>query len=49
MAFANSKHRLSGKLECGGQDHFYLEGQIAMTIPQEDNNFFDIFLNTTSF
>ena len=23
----------------GGQDHFYLEGQIAMTIPQEDNNF----------
>ena len=38
-AIANSKHHLSGKLECGGQDHFYLEGQIAMTIPQEDNNF----------
>ena len=38
-AIANSKHRLSGKLESGGQDHFYLEGQIAMTIPQEDNNF----------
>ena len=38
-AITNSKHRLTGKLECGGQDHFYLEGQIAMTIPQEDNNF----------
>ena len=38
-AITNSKHRLSGKLESGGQDHFYLEGQIAMTIPQEDNNF----------
>ena len=39
MAIKNSNHQLKGKLECGGQDHFYLEGQIALTIPQEDNNF----------
>jgi xanthine dehydrogenase large subunit len=34
-----SKYSLRGELYSGGQDHFYLEGQIAMTIPQEDNNF----------
>ena len=34
-----SKHTLEGELYSGGQDHFYLEGQISMTIPQEDNNF----------
>jgi len=34
-----SKYKLKGELYSGGQDHFYLEGQIAMTIPQEDNNF----------
>ena len=39
IAIKNSNHQLKGKLECGGQDHFYLEGQIALTIPQEDNNF----------
>ena len=38
-AIKNSKHHLKGKLVCGGQDHFYLEGQIAITIPQEDDNF----------
>jgi xanthine dehydrogenase large subunit len=34
-----AKNTLKGELYSGGQDHFYLEGQIAMTIPQEDNNF----------
>ena len=34
-----SKNILSGDLYSGGQDHFYLEGQIAMTVPQEDDNF----------
>ena len=34
-----AKNKLKGELYSGGQDHFYLEGQIAMTIPQEDNNF----------
>ena len=37
--FKKSNNILKGKLYSGGQDHFYLEGQIAMTIPQEDNNF----------
>jgi xanthine dehydrogenase large subunit len=29
-------HRLRGSLRMGGQDHFYLEGQIAIALPQED-------------
>ncbi|HVK54476.1 MAG TPA: xanthine dehydrogenase molybdopterin binding subunit [Burkholderiales bacterium] len=28
-------HRLQGAVSIGGQDHFYLEGQIAAAIPQE--------------
>jgi xanthine dehydrogenase large subunit len=32
-ALAEAAHRLSGELRCGGQDHFYLEGQIAIAIP----------------
>jgi xanthine dehydrogenase large subunit len=34
-ALKSAKHRLSGELRCGGQDHFYLEGQIALAIPGE--------------
>ncbi len=34
-ALAAAPHRLSGELEVGGQEHFYLEGQIALAIPQE--------------
>jgi xanthine dehydrogenase large subunit len=33
---AGSAHRLQGTVHIGGQDHFYLEGQIAVAIPQED-------------
>ncbi len=33
---AQAPHRLSGSLSVGGQDHFYLEGQIAAAIPQDD-------------
>jgi len=33
---ASSAHRLQGTVLMGGQDHFYLEGQIAAAIPQED-------------
>src|SRR2546421_1187068 len=33
---ASSEHRLQGTVVIGGQDHFYLEGQIAIAIPQED-------------
>ena len=29
-------HRRRGSLSIGGQDHFYLEGQIAIALPQED-------------
>ena len=28
---------LSGEIEMGGQEHFYLEGQVAMAIPQEND------------
>jgi xanthine dehydrogenase large subunit len=32
-ALASAPHRMRGELRCGGQDHFYLEGQIALAIP----------------
>ncbi|MFY8086103.1 MAG: molybdopterin cofactor-binding domain-containing protein, partial [Rubrivivax sp.] len=34
-ALARAPHRLSGAFEVGGQEHFYLEGQIAYALPQE--------------
>ncbi|AMO22354.1 xanthine dehydrogenase molybdopterin binding subunit [Ramlibacter solisilvae] len=34
-ALARSRHRMQGRLEVGGQEHFYLEGQVAYAIPQE--------------
>ncbi len=34
-ALAASQHLLSGQLEVGGQEHFYLEGQIAYVLPLE--------------
>jgi xanthine dehydrogenase large subunit len=34
-ALAHAPLRLSGSLSMGGQDHFYLEGQIAYALPQE--------------
>ncbi len=37
-AIAAASHRLQGELRTGGQDHFYLEGQAAMSIPQEDGD-----------
>ena len=35
-AIANAPHRISGRLEMGGQDHFYLEGMVAYALPGED-------------
>ena len=35
-ALAKAPHRLSGRFDIGGQDHFYLEGQIALARPGED-------------
>ena len=31
-------HQLEGEMEIGGQEHFYLEGQVAAAIPQEDGD-----------
>jgi xanthine dehydrogenase large subunit len=36
-ALAKSPRRLKGSMEIGGQDHFYLEGQIALAIPGEQD------------
>ncbi|MBT0569108.1 xanthine dehydrogenase molybdopterin binding subunit [Curvibacter sp. CHRR-16] len=36
-ALESAPHTLQGQLEVGGQEHFYLEGQIAYAIPQEQN------------
>lgn len=35
---ARARHRRTGRLEIGGQDHFYLESQVALAIPQEDGD-----------
>jgi len=35
-ALANAPHRLQRRLDLGGQDQFYLEGHIAMAIPEEN-------------
>jgi xanthine dehydrogenase large subunit len=37
-AIAAAPHALSGTLAMGGQDHFYLEGQVAMVLPGEDGD-----------
>jgi xanthine dehydrogenase large subunit len=34
-ALSNARHTLHGTLEVGGQEHFYLEGQVAYVLPQE--------------
>ncbi len=36
-AIANAPHRLVGTFEVGGQEQFYLEGQISYAIPKEDD------------
>lgn len=35
-ALARAAHRLQGEFHIGGQEHFYLETQVAMVIPGED-------------
>jgi xanthine dehydrogenase large subunit len=35
-AIAGAPHRLASSLEVGGQEQFYLEGQISYAIPRED-------------
>lgn len=38
VALERAKCRLAGRFAIGGQDHFYLEGQIAMALPGEDGD-----------
>ena len=35
-AIAAAPFRSSGTLRIGGQEHFYLEGQVALAVPGED-------------
>lgn len=37
-AMASAPHRLSAEFTVGGQEHFYLEGQIAFALPGEDGD-----------
>ncbi|MGF1593044.1 MAG: xanthine dehydrogenase molybdopterin binding subunit [Kiloniellaceae bacterium] len=37
-ALAKAPRRLAGRMAVGGQEHFYLEGQIALAIPGEDDD-----------
>lgn len=34
-ALSTAKNRLQGSMEIGGQEHFYLEGHVALAMPQE--------------
>ncbi len=45
VALSTSPNRLQGKIFTGGQEHFYLEGQVSMSLPQEDG---DILVLTSS-
>ena len=44
-ALARAPYTLSGTLEVGGQEHFYLEGQVAYAVPHEQNQW-QIFSST---
>ena len=37
-AIAAAPHRLKGAFHHGGQDHFYLEGQVSLAVPGEDGD-----------
>ena len=37
-ALAGAERRLSGSFHIGGQEHFYLEGQVALALPGEDRS-----------
>ena len=37
-AIAAAPRQLSGRIEMGGQEHFYLEGQAALVLPQENGD-----------
>lgn len=35
-AFANSEHVVEGEFEMGSQYHFYMETQVALSVPTDD-------------
>ena len=37
-ALAAARHIVAGEIEIGGQEHFYLEGQAALAVPQENGD-----------
>jgi len=37
-AIASAENRLSGNIRIGGQEHFYLEGQVAKCIPDDNGH-----------
>lgn len=37
-AIASAPHRVSGTLNVGGQEHFYLESQVSLAVPREDGD-----------
>ncbi|MFC4174655.1 xanthine dehydrogenase molybdopterin binding subunit [Microvirga sp. GCM10011540] len=37
-AIAAAPHRIEGQFRVGGQEHFYLEGQVALAVPGEDGD-----------
>jgi xanthine dehydrogenase large subunit len=37
-ALASAPRRVKGRMRLGGQDHFYLEGQVSLAIPGEDED-----------
>ena len=44
-ALGNAPYSLTGSLELGGQEHFYLEGQAALVFPQEGG---DVLVNSST-
>ncbi len=44
-AIANAAHKVEGEVRCGGQDHFYLETNIALAVPRDDGDL-DVFSST---
>ncbi len=40
QAINDAKHQINGELYVGGQEHFYLEGQVSTATPTEDGGMF---------
>lgn len=45
QGLVQSVHRLHGEFLVGGQEHFYLEGQVCLTVPGEDGDL-DVYSST---